>query len=156
MKTYKFAAIFVLLITSNIVNAVELVSVKPRYPAPGEEVFLDILYTSFDLDVMYGEPNAFVYREDNTIEVWVVQDDIIWDFGLPDTVETYSLGVFPAGDYTVQLIMVNPFFYYIKQTKPFTVSSSIPVPTLGEYSTLLLSLLIFLVGGAAYSRKFLP
>ncbi len=150
MKIVKFIIGFVLLL-SNSLSAIEIVSVDPERPAVGNEVFLNIFFT--------GEEQAADARiqsiavENNQIEVVATISDGISVVTPPDKTESFSLGELPAGDYLVSLSVLalfgSPSSPSVVQTFPFSVSGSNSIPTLGEYS-MLLGLVVY----RSYTKKY--
>ncbi len=161
MKIFKFAIILILLLSSNILSAIEIVSVKPERPAVGDEVFLNVFFTGEE--VARDGRIASISIEQNKIEVVASLSDAISGVNLPDKTESVSLGEIPAGEYLVSLSVValfgSPGLPSIIQTFTFSVSDSISVsspnsiPTLGEYSMILLSMLLGLAGFGSYTKK---
>jgi hypothetical protein len=157
MKIDMFVIGFVLLLSSNSLGAIEVVSVEPERPVVGDEVFLNI-FISGEEQVLGGIGSISI--ENNTIEVAAGFGDILFEPIPPDKTESFSLGELPAGDFLVNLSVESIFTSpTVIQTFSFSVldpnsrSSPNSIPTLGEYSMPLLSILLGLLGFRMHTKK---
>ncbi len=158
MKIVKFVIGFVLLLSSNILSAIEIVSVEPERPVVGDEVFLNI-FISGEEQVLGGIGSISI--ENNTIEVAAGFGDILFEPIPPDKTESFSLGELPAGDFLVNLSVESIFSsptviqtFSFSVSDPNSVSTPMSIPTLGEYSIFFLSMLLGLVVYRSYTKKY--